>query len=39
LFNTKVSEAKAEDVIEHLDEGCSIRSTSRLTKVSKATVA
>ncbi len=34
LFNTKVSEAKAEDVIEHLDEGCSIRSTSRLTKVS-----
>jgi IS1 family transposase len=39
LFNTKVSEAKAEDVIDHLDEGCSIRGTSRLTKVAKATVA
>jgi hypothetical protein len=39
LFNTKVSEAKAEDVIDHLDEGCSIRATSRLTKAAKATVA
>jgi transposase-like protein len=38
LFNTKVSEAKAEEVIDHLDEGCSVRSTSRLTKVAKATV-
>ena len=32
LFNTKISEAKAEDVIDHLDEGCSVRATSRLTK-------
>jgi transposase-like protein len=39
LFNTKLSEAKAIDVIDHLDEGCSVRSTSRLTKVAKATVA
>ena len=39
MFNTKVSEAKAEDVIDHLDEGCSIRGTSRLSKVAKATVA
>jgi IS1 family transposase len=39
LFNTKVSEAKAEDIIDHLDEGCSVRATSRLTKVAKATVA
>ena len=39
MFNTKVSEAKAEDVIDHLDEGCSIRGTSRLTKTAKATVA
>jgi transposase-like protein len=39
LFNTKVSEAKAESIIDHLDEGCSIRATSRLTKVAKATVA
>ena len=39
LFNTKVSEAKAEEVIDYLDEGCSIRVTSRLTKAAKATVA
>jgi predicted metal-dependent phosphotriesterase family hydrolase len=39
LFNTKVSEAKAEEVIDHLDEGCSVRSTSRLTTVAKETGA
>ena len=39
LFNTKVGEAKAEAIIDHLDEGCSIRGTSRLTKSAKATVA
>ena len=39
LFNTKVSEAKAEEIIDHLDEGCSVRSTSRLTKAAKATIA
>jgi IS1 family transposase len=39
LFNTKLSEAKAEQVIDHLDEGCSIRATSRLTKAAKVTVA
>lgn len=39
LFNTKVSEAKAEEIIDHLDEGCSVRSPSRLTKGAKATVA
>ena len=39
LFNTKVSEAKAESIIDHLDEGCSIRATSRLTKAAKVTVA
>ena len=38
-FNTKVSEAKAEAIIDHLDEGCSVRATSRLTKSAKATVA
>jgi IS1 family transposase/transposase-like protein len=38
-FNTKVSEAKAESIIDHLDEGCSVRATSRLTKSAKATVA
>jgi hypothetical protein len=25
LFNTKLPEAKAEDVISHLGEGCSVR--------------
>ena len=39
LFNTKVSEAKAETIIDHLDEGCSVRATSRLTKAAKVTVA
>lgn len=39
LFNTKMSEAKAVIVIEHLDEGCSVRATARLTKVCKETVA
>ena len=39
LFNTRVSEAKAEAIIDHLDEGCSVRATSRLTKSAKATVA
>ncbi len=39
LFNTKVSEAKASEVIAHLVEGCSVSSTARLTKVCKATVA
>jgi IS1 family transposase/transposase-like protein len=39
LFNTKVSEAKAESIIDHLDEGCSVRATSRLTQAAKVTVA
>ena len=30
LCNTKLVEAKAEDVINHLDEGCSVRATARL---------
>jgi len=39
LFNTKVSEATAVEVIEHLAEGCSVRSTARLVQVCKETVA
>ena len=39
LFNTKLPEATAEDVINHLDEGCSVRATARLVKVAKETVA
>jgi transposase-like protein len=39
LFNTKLSEASAEDVINHLGEGWSVRATARLVKVAKETVA
>jgi transposase-like protein len=39
LFNTKLAEATAEDVISHLGEGCSVRATARLVKVAKETVA
>src|SRR5262249_27406232 len=39
LFNTKLPEATAEDVINHLDEGCSVRATARLVQVAKETVA
>ena len=38
LFNTKLPEAKAEDVINHLGEGCSVRATACLVKVWKETV-
>jgi transposase-like protein len=39
LFNPKLGEEKAAEVIKHLDEGCSVRATARLVQVSKATVA
>jgi hypothetical protein len=39
LGNTKVSEAKASEVIDHLAEGCSVSSTARLTEGCKAMVA
>lgn len=39
LFNTKLPEATAADVINHLDEGCSVRATARLVQVCKETVA
>ena len=39
LCNTKMSAAKAVEVIEHLAEGCSVRSTARLVQGCKATVA
>src|SRR5215468_8479598 len=39
LFNTKLPEATAEDVINHLGEGCSVRATARLVKVCQETVA
>ena len=39
LFHTKLPEAKAEDGINHLDEGCSVRATARLVQVAQETVA
>src|SRR5262245_8711299 len=39
LFNPKIAEAQAESVINHLDEGCGVRTTARLVHVSKDTVA
>ena len=39
LFNTKLPEAKAEAVINHLDEGCSVRATARLVQVAQETGA
>jgi transposase-like protein len=39
LFNTKLPEPKAEEVINHLDAGCRVRATARLVNVAKETVA
>ncbi len=33
LWNTRVSEARAVSVAEHLSEGCALKATSRLAKV------
>src|SRR4051812_11946406 len=38
LWNTKVPEAKAIAVSEHLAEGCSLKGTARLAKVDASTV-
>ncbi len=38
LWNTKVPEAKAVAVAEHLAEGCSLKATGRLTKVHPSVV-
>lgn len=38
LWNSKIPEAKAISVAEHLADGCGIKSTSRLVKVDSSTV-
>src|SRR5688572_16567632 len=38
LFGSKLPEAKAMSVLEHLHEGCGMRQTARLTGVSRKTV-
>lgn len=38
LWNSKISEAQAVSVAEHLADGCSIKGTARLVKVDSSTV-
>jgi IS1 family transposase len=38
LWNSKIAEAKAVSVAEHLADGCGIKSTARLVKVDPSTV-
>jgi LacI family transcriptional regulator len=38
LFGSKLPEAKALSVLEHLHEGCGVRQTARLTRVNRKTV-
>jgi transposase-like protein len=38
LFDSRLPKAKAVSLLQHLAEGCGVRSTSRLTGVSKDTV-
>lgn len=38
LWNTKIREAKAISVSEHLSEGCSLKGTARLVRVDPSTV-
>lgn len=39
LFNSKISEAKAVAVIDHLDSGCGVVTTAKLVKVCKDAVS
>ena len=38
LFGSKLPEDKSRSVLEHLHEGCGMRQTARLTRVSRGTV-
>ena len=38
LWNSKIEEARAISIAEHLSEGCSIKSTARLTKADVSTI-
>jgi len=38
LWNSKIDETKAVSIAEHLSEGCSIKSTARLTKADVSTI-
>ncbi len=39
LFNLRISEEKAYEILEHLAEGCGVRRTARLCKVKTRTVS
>lgn len=39
LFNSRLPEDKAVSVLEHLADGCGVRQTERLAKVSRNTVS
>jgi LacI family transcriptional regulator len=38
LFDSRLPPEKVESVLEHIAEGCGVRQTSRLCKVSRGTV-
>jgi transposase-like protein len=38
LFDCRLDEAKAQAVLAHLDDGCGVRQTERLTKANRNTV-
>ena len=38
LFGSKLPEETSRSVLEHLNEGCGVRQTARLTKVNRGTV-
>jgi len=38
LFRSHLPESKAVSILEHLDEGCGVRSTGRLVRVHRDTV-
>lgn len=38
LFDCRLPEHKAQAVLEHLNDGCGVRQTERLTKVNRNTV-
>jgi len=39
LFGCRLAPEKALSMLEHLSDGCGVRQTSRLTKVSRDTVS
>jgi transposase-like protein len=39
LFNCKIDSEKAISILEHLSEGCGLRKTSRLTRISLGSVS